>query len=375
MRLVLTGGGSGGHVYPALAVAAALLGQPPAPGGIAQVHPEEILYIGGQGDLEGELVTRVGLPYVAIRAGGLRGNPWRAGWSLGLLSVGFFQARRLLGRHRPQALLATGGYVSVPVVLAAWSQGIPVLLYLPDIEPGWAVRFLAPFARRIAVTSERSREFLAGHHVEVTGYPVRPQFWEVNKEKARERFGLEPQWRTLLILGGSQGARPLNRAVRAALPELLSLAQVVHLCGRLDERELVEVRDHLPTVYRRRYRLFPYLYDGVAEAFAAADLAISRAGASVLGELPAVGLPALLVPYPRAGKHQRRNAQPLVEAGAALLLEEHELDRLLPLVRRLLEDPIRLEEMSQKVRSLAQPQAAGRIAQLLRELAQERTAA
>ena len=271
-------------------------------------------------------------------------------------------AYRLGRRERPAALFATGGYASVPVALAAWALRVPILVYLPDIEPGLAVRFIARLAARVAVTVEDSRVYFPARKVVVTGYPVRPEFHEVDRDEARSALGLSVDEPALLVMGGSRGARSINRALGEVLEQVLELAQVVHVSGTLDWSWVAERRAALPLAAQDRYRAFPYLHE-VGLALAAADLAVCRAGASTLGELPFFGLPAVLVPYPHAWRYQRVNADWLVGRGAAVRLEDGRMaEELLPLLRRLLDDGVNLRGMADQMRALARPDAAARLA-------------
>lgn len=361
MRVVLSGGGTGGHVYPALAVAEALARQ-------VRDQPLELLYVGGGRGVEARIVQRAGFPFVAVRSGQVRGrSPWRLALSLGRVALGTVQALRTLRRFRPQVVFATGGYASVPVAVAAWLRRIPLVVYLPDLEPGLAVRLSARLASRVAFTSSASRSWLRGG--EETGYPVRAAFFTAERTAARDRLGLEPTGPVLLVSGASQGAHSLNRAVAAHAPRLLRLCQVLHLTGARDEAWMREVRAALPLELQGRYHLYAYL-DAMAGAMAAADLAVTRSGASTLGELPAAGLPAILVPYPYAGRHQVANASLLVEAGAAEMLADETLEKTLAdAVERLLADPQRLGRMATAARALARPEAARTLARLVLEVA------
>jgi len=314
---------------------------------------------------------RAGLPFEGIEAAGVRGmGPRRLARNLLRLARGFFQTRRIIRRFRPDVILVTGGYVSVPVTLAGRLARVPIVIILPDVVPGLAIRFLARLADRVTVSFEGARQYLPAEKVVVTGYPVRAALYTADRDAARRRLGLNPALKTLLVFGGSSGARRINQAVAAVLEGLLDLAQVVHISGRLDFERLQTRRAVLPGTLKTRYYLHTYLHDEMPDALAAADLAVSRAGAATLGEFPAVGLPAVLVPYPYAGAHQHENAAILAEAGAAVVIPDAELtgERLLAVVQELFDDAERLAQMRANARRLAQPEAAWRVAENLQSL-------
>jgi len=320
--------------------------------------------------MEAALVSRAGIPLALIPAAGVHGVGLRAlPGNLLRLARGLVRARRLIARFRPQAMLLTGGYVGVPAALAGW--GVPKLVYVPDIEPGLALRLLARMAQIVAVTTEESRR----HHAHrkdlvVTGYPTRPELRPMEQGRARRELGLDPAGRVLLVYGGSLGARSINEAVWSVLAELLDLAQIVHLTGDLDWPKVAGIRATLDARRAGRYHPYPYLHDEMARAMSSADLSISRAGASTLGELPLFGLPAVLVPYPHAWRYQKVNADYLVQRGAAVMVDDARLAaELLPTVRALLTDPERLAAMSSAARRQAVPDAAARIAAEIERLA------
>ena len=275
-----------------------------------------------------------------------------------------------MGRQeRPAALFVTGGYASVPVALAARMLRAPILVYLPDIEPGLAVRFIARLAAKVAVTVEDSRIYFPVRKVVTTGYPVRAEFHELGRNQARAALGLASGESVLLVMGGSRGARSINQALSGVLEQMLELTQVVHVSGELDWPWVVERHEELPAVLKARYHAFPYLHE-MGSAMVVADLTVCRAGASTLGELPFFGLPAVLVPYPHAWRYQRVNAEWLTGRGAAVQLDDERLaDELLPTVRRLLDDRPALAEMAERMRALARPNAAARLAGELGSLA------
>lgn len=345
-------------MYPALAVVRALAGK------------ADVTWLGGQGGMEADLVARAGIPFEAIPAAGVHGVGWASlPGNLTRLARGYAAARRIVRRRRPDAILLTGGYVGIPVAFAA--RHVPQLAFVPDLEPGLALRSMGLTADVIALSVEESRRFYPGkRRVVVTGYPVRPDLQPVEPGEARARLGLHPRDEVLLVIGGSRGARGLNEALWACLEKVLGFAEVIHLTGALDFPRLESVRHRLPPRLADRYHGFSYLHAEMAWALSAANLALSRAGASVLGEYPRFGLPAVLVPYPHAWRYQQRNAEYLAARGAAVVLQERELaDRLPDTLLEMLRDPMRLGHMAERSRELAVPGAAHAIAGELEQLA------
>lgn len=322
--------------------------------------------------MEEALIPPTGIPLLGIPAGGVHGvGPVRAARNGLRLLQGTIAAWRQLGRERPAALITTGGYVSAPVAVAAWLRRIPILLYLPDIEPGQAVKFVARLAARIGVTVEASRQYLPARKVVVTGYPLGERVTRWTRAAGRAALGLPPEAPVLLVFGGSRGARSLNQAVTGNLSALLALAEIVHVSGELDWPAVEAARAALPAAQQTRYHAYPYLHEEMGAALAAADLVLSRAGASVLGEFPYFGLPAILVPYPHAWRYQKVNADWLAARGAAVVVEDAALaTQLLPTVRELFGAPARREQMAAAARALARPDAARALAQGLVQLAQ-----
>jgi undecaprenyldiphospho-muramoylpentapeptide beta-N-acetylglucosaminyltransferase len=344
-------------VYPALAVADALRREKPN---------MQLRFVGSADGMERELVERAGLSFAGVSAGPLHGvNVARMAASFARLARGCWQARGLVRRFRPDAVFVTGGWASVPVALAARLRGVPLVVFVPDIEPGLALRVAGRFARRVTATLEDTAHHFAPGKLVATGYPLRREVLEATRPAAIAHFELDPARQTLLVFGGSQGARSLNRALGAVLGELLRDGlQVLHITGRLDWPWASDMRTSLSQEERARYLAFPYLHEDMGLALAAADLAVSRAGAGVLGEFPYFGLPAVLVPYPHAWRYQKVNADWLAERGAAVCLEDADLaEELLPTVRGLLNAPDRLEEIGRRALALARPKGAQNVAQ------------
>jgi UDP-N-acetylglucosamine--N-acetylmuramyl-(pentapeptide) pyrophosphoryl-undecaprenol N-acetylglucosamine transferase len=242
---------------------------------------------------------------------------------------------------------------------------------VPDIEPGLAIKTIARYCDRIALTVDESRQFFPNHPSSaITGYPLRPDLDRWTIAEAKTYFAYQEQLPVLLVLGGSRGARSINQAVVASLPELLEEMQVIHITGRLDWPMVEQARANLNSAQLNRYRPYPFIYDEIGAALTLADLALTRAGASTLGELTTFGLPAILVPYPYAWRYQRTNASYLVRHGAALQIEDSQLaEQGIPMVRQLMADREQLQRMSQAMHALANPAGASRIASLLNELA------
>jgi UDP-N-acetylglucosamine--N-acetylmuramyl-(pentapeptide) pyrophosphoryl-undecaprenol N-acetylglucosamine transferase len=367
VKVLICGGGTGGHIYPALAAVASLQE--------TGFTAEQFLWIGTEDEIEETLLPRAGIPLETVRGGAIAGVSWRVRmkntakltWSLG-------KSLRILDEFRPGVLLMTGGYVSVPVALAAWMRRVPAVIYLPDIEPGMAIRRLSRLAKRVACTSGASQVFFPPGKSVVTGYPVRPELREATKmspEDALARFDLQGDRQTLLVFGGSRGARSINRALMDALPGLLERFQVIHISGKLDWDEVEEFKHKLASDLRTFYRPYPYLHDEMGAAFRAAELVLARAGASMLGECPAFALPAVLVPYPYAWRYQKVNADYLVGHGAGVLIEDEKLsEMLLMTVSRLMQDEERLMAMSEAAKALDRPDSAANLAGLLLEVGQ-----
>lgn len=323
--------------------------------------------------METDLVTRAGIPFTAIPAAGVHGvglrklpnNLWK-------LAQGVAASRRIIAQFHPEALFFTGGYVGVPMAIAG--AGLPSLLYVPDIEPGLALKAQALFARRIAVTEADSKRYFGRpSRIVVTGYPTRPDLGAWNRETACRQLGLDASLPVLLVMGGSKGAQTINQAVFPLLPRLLAQAQVVHLTGSVDEAQADTVKTNLPLETASRYHPMAYLHE-MGAGLAAANLVVARAGASTLGELPLFSLPAILVPYQYAWRYQKVNAQYLVTHQAAIEIDADELSqRLYPTISALLADPNRLAEMSRAMHALAHSQAAEAIGAVLREMVSEKS--
>jgi len=352
VRVVLTGGGTGGHIYPALSVARCLEGH-------------ELLYVGTAEGPEATIVPRAGLTFQSVPSRKLsrRLGPATVA-ALAVSAWGVLRAMGLLRAWKPDVVLGTGGYASAGIMFAAAVLRIPTVVHEANVAPGRVNRLLASLCDRVALTYPASARYFPAGKTVVTGLPVRPELAHADPARAIRECGLDPKVPTLVVSGGSGGAQTLNRAVLEALPQLGALGlQVVHQTGKTHYDETRAAAGELPSFYH----LMPYVEDMPA-LLAAASLIVCRAGSSTLAEVTAVGLPAITVPYPFAvADHQTSNAQALADAGAAVLVKDAEFngERLLREVSVLLADPERLAAMRAASRAQGQPDAARRVADLL----------
>ena len=289
------------------------------------------------------------------------------------LALSIPQAFCLLLFRRPAAIFTTGGYVAIPVLIAAAILRIPAVMWDGNVVPGRSVRFTARFCRCLAVSfPETSGRLRAATPCFVTGTPIRDPR-SVDREEARRALGLSDKDRLVLIFGGSQAVRRFNLAVAEALPRLVARTRVIHVAGDAGYEAAVAARNALPAELRERYRPERFLGSEMASVLAAADLVVGRAGSSTLAEMAAFGLPMVVVPYPHAAGHQRRNAEQMVGAGAAMLVEDAAFDaEALISAAAILERPAERKRMAQAARSLAKPAAADAVAALVMACAHRR---
>ncbi len=347
-------------MYPALAVHDVLT---------SKVPDVKTLWVGGEGGMEESLVKRHGIPFQSIPAAGVHGvSPMVLPRNLLMLARGVLASYGILNDFEPDVLFFTGGYVAAPMAFAG--RSFPSLLYVPDIEPGMALKSIARFADIIAVTTEQSQKFF-NKKVYESGYPLRPDLALWDRQTAHNHLGISGKLPVLLVFGGSKGAHSINMAVLNHLHALLEKCEVIHLSGDGDWQLVQSMREQLPAALSARYHAMDYLHE-MGAALAAADLVVSRAGASALGEFPLFALPAILVPYPHAWRYQKVNADYLTRRGAAVMLEDHRLnEELLVTLTVLLQNPNKLKAMRAAMFELSHPRAAEKIASALLELAGE----
>ncbi len=370
---MICAGGTGGHVYPAMAAVASLRESRLNSGDL------NLLWIGSVGGIERDIVIKAGIEIEIIHSGGVVGRGF-VGVCVGLwkVMIGAIQAWPLISHFKPNAIFVTGGYTAIPVVLCGWLRRIPVAIYLPDVEPGLAVRVISRIAKRVLITAEISRKFFKfkKNKTIVTGYPLRPELlrdMQVSTTKAREHFGISCSRKTILVVGGSLGARSINMAVVNSVNEWVAKGvQVIHVTGKLGWSEVQDAWNGLHLETKSNYRIFPYIYEDMGLALGASDLVVARAGASCLGEFPAFGLPAILVPYPYSWRYQYSNAQLLSDSGAAICIEDHDLKSdLTDIVTGLVDNMSVLNDMSKAAKRLSQTLGSERIAKELVSMASE----
>jgi UDP-N-acetylglucosamine--N-acetylmuramyl-(pentapeptide) pyrophosphoryl-undecaprenol N-acetylglucosamine transferase len=382
VRILVTGGGTGGHVTPALATVRAVQEVASAEG-----WTPEFLYVGSLAGVEQSMAAAAGIPFAGVQTGKLR----RAARWYGMINaknlsdllrvpVGVFQAARHVWKFKPDAVLATGGYVAVPPVIAAAFKRVPILIHEQTVQIGLANRINAPLARRIALSSEDALPLLKPSlrpRAVVTGNPVREVIFSGDRASAPRRFGFaeaDDHLPAIYVTGGALGARVLNRAVEGALNELLRETRIIHQCGQQpagseqDYDRLVKAAEALPEDLRRRYHLTRFVREEIGDVFALCDLVVGRSGAGTVTEVCAVGKAAIYVPLvPTGGDEQTKNARRAADAGAAKVVPSAEFDsaRLIAEALPLVRDPAALRAMGEAARSLARPDAARDLARVL----------
>jgi UDP-N-acetylglucosamine--N-acetylmuramyl-(pentapeptide) pyrophosphoryl-undecaprenol N-acetylglucosamine transferase len=373
MKILVTGGGTSGHISPALALIQTL----------REIDSEtQFLYVGSKNGLEKKLVGAIDVPFVSIQTGKMRRyislenliDQFR-------IPLGILQSVLHLSKFKPDVVLATGGYVAVPPVIAASLLKIPIITHEQTVQIGLANQINARFATKIALSWESALKALPQKFrgkAWVAGNPVRPSIFGGERGRIHEHFGLSnDDLPVIYITGGSLGARVINRAVEEVLGDLVGKARIIHQCGEqsgeaeTDYDRLVRAHKALPNELQGRYHVTKFVRDELRDVFAACELVVGRAGAGTVTELCAVGKAGLYIPLvPTGGDEQTKNAQMAVNAGAAKILKQSECNgqNLLAAISNLLADRKRLEEMGEAAKALAKPNAAREIAEVVLEL-------
>ncbi|MSO29408.1 MAG: undecaprenyldiphospho-muramoylpentapeptide beta-N-acetylglucosaminyltransferase [Acidobacteria bacterium] len=348
LSVLIAGGGTGGHLYPGIAVARELM---------SQVPDAQVTFVGTAAGIEARVVPREGFTLDVIRSAGLKGKSLQSvARGVALLPISALDAAQVISKRRPSIVIGVGGYSSGPVVLLSALRGIPTLLMEQNAMPGITNRLLSPVVNAVAVTYQESARFFGGKSF-VSGNPVRPEFFQ--NEGAHGHDNQPPGAARVLVFGGSQGAHAINMAMVEAASRLAAAATRMAITHQTGERDLEVVRDG----YRRaglEARVEPFLFSMDRE-MKSADVVVCRAGATTLAELAAAGTASILIPLPTAtDDHQRKNALALVSQGAAQMVEQRELtgDRLSSEIVALVDDPERRRRLSDAARRLARPDAA-----------------
>jgi UDP-N-acetylglucosamine--N-acetylmuramyl-(pentapeptide) pyrophosphoryl-undecaprenol N-acetylglucosamine transferase len=369
MRIVLTGGGTGGHLFPLVAVARKLKEK--------MGSEADFLYIGSGAPLEREVMNKEGMPSKFIVSGKRRRYfSFQNFIDFFKVPIGFVQSLWILLVYMPDVVFSKGGSVSFPVTIAAWIYRIPILIHESDAVPGSTNQILEKFSDNVVIAYQHAQIYFEPSKTAIWGNPVRPDVMGGNPEEARKKYGLSSSKPVIFVTGGSQGAQVINHAVVKILPELLDRAQVIHQVGEKDFEDSIRLAGELGVKSGREgYLPFKFL-DGemMRDAYAVADLVISRAGANAIAEVAANGKVAILIPLENsANDHQRMNAYEIAKVGGALVLEETNLSKniFLEKINKVLGDRDLQSSMREKIKAFYHPQAAENIANGIIELANE----
>lgn len=373
MKILLTGGGTGGHFYPIIAVAEAIYELSEEQ---RLLNPEIVLAADKKYDKD--LIDREGMAFRKVYAGKMRRYFSLLNISdLFKTAIGVIKALVMVYKEMPDVVFGKGGYASFPVLFAARILKIPVIVHESDSVPGKINKWAAKFAKRIAISFEETAKYFPERKTAITGTPVRKSILSYNPDEGREVFEIDPKIKTILVLGGSQGALKINDTILDGIEELLKFSQIIHQTGNKNIEE-VEGRAKVileNSIFKKRYHTYPYLNDAdLRNASSVADLVISRAGGSAIYEIALWGKPSILIPLKEAAQdHQRKNAYNYARSEGALVIEEDNLTKnvLISEIRRVLEDEKQAQKMSEGAKKFAKPEAARKIAQEILNLALE----
>ncbi|MDD3012306.1 MAG: undecaprenyldiphospho-muramoylpentapeptide beta-N-acetylglucosaminyltransferase [Candidatus Gastranaerophilales bacterium] len=364
ITVAITGGGTGGHIYPAVAVAQALK---------TDNDIEKVYYVGCPDNMEKEIAIKEELEFIPVSISGM---PRKLGFNI---IKWFLKLNKAVGdaiiqlkKIKPDVILGTGGYVSGPVLIAAIILRIPFVIHDPDAHPGIVNRFVSPWAKAVSVAFEEAKNYISSKNIIVNGNPIRFGINSIKKEEALKELNLDNSRKTILVMGGSQGAKTINNAILNAAPVLINdyNFQIVHQTGKKNYNEYIEQLSLKWPEYKENscYIVSPY-FDNMSIPLAAADLAISRAGSLSISELNLSSLPSILIPYPyAAADHQRYNAKALKKAGASAYLEDAECNQnnLIKMILEILNDEEKLKSMKTANNKLARPYATDNLVKIIK---------
>jgi UDP-N-acetylglucosamine--N-acetylmuramyl-(pentapeptide) pyrophosphoryl-undecaprenol N-acetylglucosamine transferase len=368
MRIVLTAGGTGGHIFPLVAVEKKLKEL------VSEGEDLEFLFLGPDGELEKEAMDKDLIPRKKILSGKLR-RYFSLGYIFDLVKIplGIIQSLWQLLWFMPDVVFSKGGYAGVPVVVAAWIYRIPIIIHESDVTPGLANQLAARMAQEVAVSFAGAANFFNPSKVVITGNPIRRELIMGNKEEGMKIFGLRGEKKTILVMGGSQGARIINESILHILPRLLKDYEIIHITGKSEYENVIQQagQEGIKAGFGG-YHPYAFLREEISNAFAVADLVISRAGANTLTEIAANGKPAIIIPIKSsANNHQELNAYAFSESGAVIVISQDNLgeNMLEEKIREVMNSKELQFEMSERVRKLYNPDAAKKIAEEIIKLA------
>ena len=366
MKIIISGGGTGGHIYPGLAVARKLE---------EEYSEVEISFVGTDSGLEADIVPQAGYKLKTIKAEGFsRKLSLQLFKAVAKTSIGVLQSYKFIKEFGPDLVLGTGGYVCGPIVLAATLQKIPTIVHEQNAYPGLTNRLLAKVVDKVALSNSSAQNYFKEEDkLVVTGNPIRPEILTKEKSAAYQELNLDSNKQTILVFGGSRGAKSINQALVGLYEQLEDLdVQLLHVAGKKDfDRVAAKAKELGINDFKSgKIRIKPYLYN-MESALAVADLVISRAGATGLAEITASGIPAILIPYPYAtDNHQEHNARALEEEGAAKVILDEELTakKLWSQIEELLADQRQLKQMRKASLAIGEPQATDKLMEEMIEL-------
>jgi len=365
IKVLITGGGTGGHIYPAIAVAQKLK---------QDNQTEKIFYIGCKKNMEKDIVLSENIDFYSINVSGmprvksLKLIKW-------FIALGFATIKSVfyISKLKPDVVFGTGGYVSGPVLLAAKILNTPFVIHDPDAHPGIVNKFMAKWASAVSISFEQAKSHLKSKNIILNGNPIRANFLHVSKDAAIKELKLDSDKKTILVIGGSQGAHTINNALLDSVADLLSEGfQIIHQTGVKNyDKYIEELTEKHPEMFNNPCYVVKPFFNNMEIPLNAADLAISRAGSLSISELNLCGLPSILVPYPyAAADHQRFNAKAMEEAGASIYLEDSECNssKIFELILYILNNPEKFEQMKNSNKKMAKPQATEDIIRILKEV-------
>lgn len=361
----VTGGGTGGHIYPAIAICDELK---------KDNETKDIYYVGNPDNLEFEITKKLGYKFLPIKISGMpRKFSFKIITWFFQLQFAILKALYYVKKYKPDVVFGTGGYVSAPALFAGGLDGVPIMIHDSDAKPGIVSQYIAPMAKCVSLAFDASKEFIQSDNIHVNGNPIREEFKTLTKQDARKKLGLEDKL-TLCIMGGSQGANSINSAAVGILEELSSKynLQIIFQTGKKNyEKVFSHLKEVYPTFEQDKNIIMKPYFDNMSTVLKASDIAVSRAGSLSLSELCACAIAAILIPFPHAAAdHQRKNAQYMVDKRAALYLEDADTtkDTLLIAVEQLLDNEEKLKTIQNNAASLAKLNATQEIAKQIKGL-------